>query len=228
MHTNISLIAKGIEQSPKIAVIMNVVNDIGLLANTNSYFNVPSTRSIIKNKYLESDEKVYYSKILFSIRSILKKTYPNLYGFIRDRIIGYNFTIRQDEFINYRKVNFEKDIILNEYYKSITLFISICKIYNIKPVVMTQFNLFNNFEYVKKYYSDIYQNDDQLLKFIDIYNSANDLLREIALEEKINVIDLDKMVPKTTDNFVDAVHLTNKGSKIVSNIVTESLIKLVK
>ena len=36
------------------------------------------------------------------------------------------------------------------------------------------------------------------------------------------------MVPKNIDNFVDAVHLTNNGSKIVSDIVSESLINLVK
>ena len=228
MHTNLSLIAKGIEQSPKIAVIMNVVNDIGMLANTNSYFNVPATRSIIKNKYLDSDEAVYYNKVSFAIRNILKNIYPNLYGFIRDRVIGYDFTLRRDEFSNYRKRDFNKTIILDEYSKSINLFISICKIYNIKPVIMTQFNLFNNLEYVRQEYVDIYQDDDQLVKFVDIYNSANNLLRDIAIEKNIIIIDLDKKIPKTTDNFVDAVHLTNKGSKVVSEIVTESLIKLVK
>ena len=33
---------------------------------------------------------------------------------------------------------------------------------------------------------------------------------------------------KNINNFVDAVHLTNNGSKIVSDIVSESLINLVK
>ena len=53
-------------------------------------------------------------------------------------------------------------------------------------------------------------------------------MRAIAFEQKIEIIDLDRMLPKTKDNFVDAVHLNNNGSKAVSKIVTESLIKLVK
>ena len=228
MHSNLALIAKGIEKSPKIAVIMNVVNDIGLLANTNSYFDVPATRSIINNKYLESNDKSYYNRFSFFIRNTLKNLYPNLYGFVRDRIIGYNMTIRKDEFANYRKSSFDKDVILNEFSKSINLFISICKNYNIEPVLMTQFNLFNNFEYVKQNYYEIYRTDEQLTQFIEIYNSANDLLRDIAFEQKIEIIDLDRMLPKTKDNFVDAVHLNNNGSITVSEIITQSLIKLVK
>ena len=50
MHSNLALISKGIERSPKVAVIMNVINDIGLLTKTNSYFDVPASRSIINNK----------------------------------------------------------------------------------------------------------------------------------------------------------------------------------
>ena len=93
---------------------------------------------------------------------------------------------------------------------------------------MTQFNLFNNTEYVRNNYSDKYPKDEQLLTFIDTYNSANNLIREIAEKKGVDIIDLDKMVPKNIDNFVDAVHLTNNGSKIVSDIVSESLINLVK
>ena len=93
---------------------------------------------------------------------------------------------------------------------------------------MTQFNLFNNFEYVKQNYYEIYRTDEQLTQFIEIYNSANDLLRDIAFEQKIEIIDLDRMLPKTKDNFVDAVHLNNNGSITVSEIITQSLIKLVK
>ena len=53
-------------------------------------------------------------------------------------------------------------------------------------------------------------------------------MRDIAFEQKIEIIDLDRMLPKTKDNFVDAVHLNNNGSKTVSEIITQSLIKLVK
>ena len=55
---------------------MNVVNDIGLLANTNSYFDVPATRSIINNKYLESNDKSYYNRFSFFIRNTLKVYIP--------------------------------------------------------------------------------------------------------------------------------------------------------
>ncbi len=228
MHSNLALISKGIERSPKVAVIMNVINDIGLLTKTNSYFDVPASRSIINNKNLYDNEKENYNNLTYFFKKTLKSIYPNLYGFIRDRILGYNIKISKDEFSNYRQVKINKDTVLEEYSKSINLFLSICNTYKIKPVLMTQFNLFNNIEYVRNNYSDKYPKDEQLLTFIDTYNSANNLLRDIAENKGVDIIDLDIMVPKKINNFVDAVHLTNSGSKIVSDIVSESLINLVK
>lgn len=228
MHSNLALIAKGIEKSPKVAVLMNVINDIGLLTKTNSYFDVPVSRSIINNKNLDINEKENFNSLTYFFKKILINIYPNLYGFVRDRILGYNFTISKDEFSNFRQVKINKDKVLEEYSKSINLFLSICYIYQIKPVLMTQFNLFNNFEYVRNEYFEIYPEDEQLLKFIDTYNSANNLVREIAENQGVDLIDLDKLTPKNIENFVDVIHLTNNGSKIVSDIVSESLITLVK
>ncbi len=228
MHSNLALISKGIERSPKVAVIMNVINDIGLLTKTNSYFDVPASRSIINNKNLIDNEKKNYNNLSYLFKKALKNIYPNLYGFIRDRVLGYNVTLRKDEFSNYRQVKINKKNVLNEYSKSINLFLSICNTYNIKPVLMTQFNLFNNLEFVRNNYSENYPEDEQFLRFIDTYNSANNLIREIAEKQDVDLIDLDKLIPKSIDNFVDAVHLTNNGSKIVSDIVSDSLITLVK
>ena len=67
MHSNLALISKGIERSQKVAVIMNVINDIGLLTKTNSYFDVPASGQLLTIK----------------IYMIMKENYNNLTYFLK-------------------------------------------------------------------------------------------------------------------------------------------------
>ena len=74
---------------------------------------------VLLNHFL--NEKENYNKLYYIFRNTLKNIYPNLYGFIRDRILGYNFTIRKDEFSNYRQVEINKEAVLEEYSKGLDI-----------------------------------------------------------------------------------------------------------
>lgn len=225
-HSNLSLISKGLEKNPKVGVIMNVINDIGLLTKTSSYFKTPLSRSIIKNKELTINESNNYNKFIYSFKNNLKRIFPNIYGIIRDRALGYNsINMKRDEFSDYRNQKINRNEVLNQYEKSINLFIDVCLRYNIIPILMTQFNLINleNFDTVLMRYKEDYLNENQIKDFMNVYIESNNLLRKISKERNIRLIDLDSIIPKKDSLFVDVIHLNNKGSILVSEIVTNQL-----
>lgn len=230
-HSNLSLISKGLEKNPKVCVIMNVVNDIALLTKTNSYFNTPTSRAIINNKRTVNNESTDYNKFILKIKKNLKGLFPNIYGTIRDRALGYkSINLKRDEFADYRNRKINRIEVLNQYEKSINLFIDICLRYNIKPVLMTQFNLFdeNNLDYVLKSYKNDFLDENQIMNFLSIYNDSNELLRKISLKRDVRLIDLDLLVPKKDSLFVDSMHLNNNGSILVSNIITNKIENLIE
>jgi len=64
-----------------------------------------------------------------------------------------------------------------------------------------------------------------LIEFCDIYFALNDVIRKIAEDNEILMIDLDKQVQKNSSNMYDTVHLSTKGNQLVSNLIVDSLIK---
>lgn len=231
MHSNLKLIAKVIEKKPQVVVLMNVINDMSLLSKTGSYFFTPPSRSLINNKFSENNEQSNYSSLSYNLRKIIFTLYPNLYGLIRDRVLGYgSVNLRNDEYKDFRSTLIEEQIALKEYKKSLELFISICRIYDIKPVLMTQFNSFSelNMDYVIDSYLKDFNSKEDILYFLNLYSKANQLVRDIAKKNNVNLIDLDLEIPKNLDNFVDVIHLSNKGSIAVSEVVAEHISKLLK
>ena len=98
---------------------------------------------------------------------------------------------------------------LNKHSKILDLFIETCEIYNINLILMTQFNNLNN----------ISQNEYLL------YKSYNQQIRNKAESNNIQLIDLDSLVPKNFEMMYDGIHLTNKGSILVSQLVAKSLLE---
>lgn len=121
-----------------------------------------------------------------------------------------------------------KDMILNvdhqkriqkEYRRILTLFVSITKGAGAMPVLMTQANIIiNNPDYeIKKGDADFNQ------AYRKLYNDFQNITRQVARENNVLLIDLAREVPGNSTNLYDAVHLTNEGSKLVSQIIAEKL-----
>lgn len=56
-------------------------------------------------------------------------------------------------------------------------------------------------------------------------NRYNETLIKVCKSRGINYIDLAKKVPRTTENFYDDVHFTEKGARLVAKIVSEYFLK---
>lgn len=178
---------------------MNAVNDYSYLRNFGTYFK--GGKSILN----KNENSIY---------SIFKKSkdllFPNLYRSLRSifkisqlgLIPGGPDISSKNEFSN------EKNLI--QYSKALDLFIETCRIYNINLILMTQFNNLQNLS----------------SKQLTEYRLFNQEIRRKANSKNLSLIDLDSLVPKNFETMYDGIHLTNKGSLLVSEIISDHLSSL--
>ena len=242
LHSLISLIAKGIEKKPKFAVLMNAGNDAGMISKTLSYWKAPITRKIIQERELGINQnnqltlKESFFKTLFLLSKFMKDFFlPNFWLFTRDSILK-NFsnsknnsivriTDNVDEWSNFRHEKKDLENILNkfsnDFYSSLRSFVMISRVWDIEPILMTQFNRIKENDEI---FRRIYEKNKQPIDFNDfiiLYKLSNSLIRKVALEEKVTLIDLDKEIPKTSEFIYDSMHLNKSGSILVSQIISE-------
>ena len=63
--------------------------------------------------------------------------------------------------------------------------------------------------------------------FIQRHIIFNNIIRKIAQEKEIVLIDLDLLIPKTNEFIYDTVHLNNAGSILAAESISAALIKTI-
>ncbi|MBU1040631.1 MAG: SGNH/GDSL hydrolase family protein [Proteobacteria bacterium] len=208
-HSLFILQAKVVPKHPKIVVMMECVNDLTWLLTMGNYYAPHYNRGIIVEKE--------YNPIKNFILS-----------FVRQKA-AVQFDAN-DEFAGYResKKYISIEDICAQYKKNLELFVFICKQQNIIPVLMTQFNRFTM--ETKKEFQDnnhLKSLEDRFgmsfEQYYHSYHSLNNVQRIVAAEQHIPLIDLDKLVPKSSEYMYDTVHLSEKGSRLVAEIIAKQL-----
>jgi len=220
----LSFITKGIKQKPDFLILMFNINDISILTKTGSYDSGVSGRSLI------IDKKQNKSLSMIDImKSFKNKMFPKIWFFIRKNILGYeNYLIPNDEFEGFRNKKFEKNYVLDHFKRSILNYVMYCKINDIHLILMSQFNnIENKSEIFLKGFSKLH-NSYSVDEFVDIYSKSNELIKEIAKDYNVSFIDLNKLIPKKGEYIFDSVHLTDKGSILVSEIITNHLKEIIQ
>ena len=218
LHSIFLLQAKGLKYKPKIAVLMNNVNDYSLLSKTGSYFKAPPNRSIID---IGNNSRTWISyKILRKIKNVLM---PHIYdGFLRD----YKYIIFKspDDFESIRGNKlFSPEVALLEYEKAVNTFVSICLDWNIEPILMTQANRIDP-TVERHYFSE--KDKAELDIYWEYHELFNNKLREIAKNKKVKLIDLALSLVNGKKQYIyDTVHLNSEGSRLVGNIISEQLVE---
>jgi len=214
---NLFNVATGLD--PDVVVLMHNVNDIVTLIHSNSYWSKGSSRELVGQ--LRAYDLARYLK---------NKTVPNLYNETQYLIskVRYHFEKNEsDEFSSSRGVLFNgsPDEFESQFEAKLKIFVNIAKQEGIRPVLMTQANRF-----VELPDPIVLAGIDRLKdKGIDyplwlkLYTSFNATIKRVAIQEQIQLIDLDNLVPKESKYLYDAVHLSDHGSILVSEIVARRL-----
>ena len=215
MHSINILLNKGLALRPDIAIMMHNVNDLNVLLYENNYWNKNPNRSLLI---------VSNSNISNYLKRILKAVIPNLY--ISLRRVKRNI-FREDEFVHLRgkKLTINKQGIIEKFERSLLTFIAICKSNGIIPILMTQANRFrekpdriiiNNWT-LDKDFGIKYE------EYKNIFDSMNDLIREVGRSNMVLIIDLAKDVPQDKAYMYDILHYNDNGSKYVARLIVDQL-----
>lgn len=207
LHCNLILQAKVLPMRPQFAVLMECINDLTFLAVLGDYWSPSATRGVIHDKDYN-----------FAKRWII------------DNLIGHKKTTADasDEFAGQRAPaqNLSPERISREYRKNLELFVYLCRLHGITPVLMTQFNRFTPElpENLTRQMQPVFQRwGISYGQYRDCYNALNETVRQVAAERGALVIDLDRMVPKNSDTMYDVVHLNAEGSRLVAGIVAKAI-----
>lgn len=209
-------------------ILMHNVNDLVHLLFFNSYTKGVSTRrSVIEyDELVEINKKPMYIpfNVIDKLKHSMSQLYPNLYNNIK-KVSFLNFMKNPDEFQNYRtKKNTIDESIFKKFENNLKLFASVTSIRGTNLILMTQFN---RFEQDDIFIRSVYNASDNVLNyenFILAYKKFNDIIRKVASENNLKLIDLDSLIPKNKEYMFDSVHLTEKGSVLVS----EEILKHIK
>ena len=203
---------------------METVNDVVSISKSLSYWEGPFQRSIVKrpaDQYLPGFNLVNPFESLNNSDELL----PNL-KVMFERVSNKN-PLSFDEWHYFRdrepSVEDISSKISSDFESSVTSFVLVAKSWGVEPVLMTQFGRFANDDVFVR---SLYERSGQSLdfeKFVEQIDLANQIVREVAAKYEVLLIDLDRMVPKSSEFIYDSVHLNTTGSEHVAEIISTKL-----
>ena len=233
MHSLLNLIAKGIPAEPSFIVLMHGVNDAVLLAKTGTYWDAPSSRSIINvPPLLRSEEKGFRA----TIRGVKNLLVPNIWQFLKvtpflEQFLDKYWNLKQsnDDFEGFRYNSVTAanaaNALRNEFRSTLTSFVLISREFGIEPILMTQPNRIENKDPL---FQSWFKKRDQSIsvdEFRSIYILSNKITRQVAVDQKVALIDLAIEIGSNPRSFYDPVHLNEFGNIEAAKIISEGFSK---
>jgi hypothetical protein len=234
LHSLNLLVNKVIHGNFQVAVMMHNINDLTHLSYNSSYYkedNSPSRRNIVTTiaPEISTHDLGFFRQFGWGFRA--KKSFQVLFPALYDRLFLFRRItlndVPQHEFHSVIPRKMKAGELL-PFKKNLKTFIAICRANEITPVLMTQFNRMTEQELTsnpifKVYAEKIKASPISFEEYCGYYRWMNDAIREVAKQENVLLIDLDREVPKTKEYLYDLVHLNNDGSRLVAGIVYREL-----
>lgn len=211
--SNLILTTKIININPEYIVLSSSLIDLLYLSKNESYWTG-------SKKYL-----ININPCTSLLKSIKNYFFPNIWLQLR------KFMVQTDN-SGFNKTEFsplDKERILKEYGRQLDIFITTCNIYNINPILMTDY-------YVAEIVGKSLQERGVFTKNeVDYYLNTlipelNELIVNKATAFGVPVIKLHELVEdnKAFINNEDGVHLTNIGSEKLSEVISNYLLRKIE
>ena len=202
---------------------MQGANDITLLTKTRSYWIAPPNRSIIQDSKRSDDDFSLYG----IARDIKDALIPNLWLRFGYYFQGMVTSLIVDEWRDFREVSYSYDeldsTINNEFTASMRSLVHLSRDWGIEPILMTQFSRIRLEDSETRTEYEKYPQSLSYPEYVKLFDKANDITRQVAREEKVVLIDLDKLVPSSPRYIYDSLHLNTQGSNLVARIVASTM-----
>ena len=147
---------------------------------------------------------------------------PNFWLFSREYLFNIirSDDLKKDDYANFREnkltYNELQNLLDEDFSSSLMSFIKLSRSWNIEPILMTQAN---NYPDKKLISPGSIISSEQLY---NMYEYTNEIVRKIALDNDVLLIDLDKKIYDESF-FYDEIHLNSSGSIAVANEIAKTL-----
>ena len=211
---------------PDYVVMMHAINDMAGLILTSSYWNKSN-----KNRFMvASFDSIAFFDQRISPHHQFNRFFPHTrrkIKKIRNKYFDKPKVLNEWEHSLNTGSELDTTRIFKEFKSSLNAFVLTSLAWDVEPILMTQHNRIT--ADLQELYSDAWVSTIMLNYgydihgFVAIYSRMNVIVREVAKENNISCIDLDKHIPRDEKYITDQVHLNNEGSELVAQIITDTL-----
>lgn len=233
IHLAITMLAKVVRMQPDVIVFMENMNDVTTTLVLGDYWTDSRTRGVVQNFVGSRQQPRALVRLLLAVRDVFVRELSGRIELAIRNLSGAQDVISEiDEFEEKRgqMISYNVEFVLARQRSAITTFIHMAQAWGIRPILMTQGNRLRqplDAEIEALLSTAMGSYGLTLDQYIDLYHLGNENIRQIARAENVKLIDLDISIPKTAQNFYDAVHLTAEGSRLVALIIAEALSPIV-
>jgi lysophospholipase L1-like esterase len=231
LHSINILINKVVPMKPDIVVLMENVNDLTILLYEGGYWNENPTRSplVVVNEQRGEPRRTVWRRF----RDIAYALVPRLYVravALKDRWRGTAPVLDEFAHLRGRKTQYDAEELRQSFRTVLTMFIDIARSAGIEPVLMTQANRITANPAPGVLYSlrSVEELGIGYDAFRRLYDQFNDIIREVGSQRNVQVIDLEREVPKEREFIYDPVHFNDTGSEVAAAAIARSLLERIQ
>ena len=193
-----------IDTSPDVLVIYHGYNDIS------SYLT-----SDFKSDYSHSRKNLGETYFKYYLGSLMPYIPINFINCLQNKWFSQNSRYSLVDSISKGQFKIDNKIEegLRSYERNIQHIITVCKSYNIEVILSTYcFFLHEKAKDVEIH--KVYEN---------IINKENLVIKKLAAKNNLKLVDAYNLIPKNNNNFVDTVHFTHNGMKLLAKHISEQI-----
>ena len=197
---------------------------MGWFMKNQSYWSKENNSKIIQL----SNDNLNYSQLYRFLRLVKNFFLPNSWRIIQEskfskKIIDILKKEKDSENKNI-DIDYLRRMIDSEFKSTVLSFIKVSRSFKIEPILMTQFNRVNKDD---AFFIQTLEHFKvkPIKDYINIYNYLNNTIREIAKEENVLLIDLEKKINQDSKYIYDIFHPSDEGNKLIASIIANTLSK---
>ena len=227
LHSLNILLNKVIPLKPEVVLLCHNINDLTTLLLEGTYWSAnPSRSSLVALK----------PSISGSLKEIRDLLIPNLSQEVSQlsRELKQKFrrskkqAPSEDEFarVRDRKIQFDEARLLQSFRNNLQLFIDLCRLHQIRPILLTQANRLKEIPdpIIKASLQDLERRQGlPYQEYKKLFDAFNEEIRAVGRKNGILVIDLAAQIPPEKEYLYDIVHFTAQGSQRAAQLIAAAL-----
>ena len=202
----VRFLLQNIDTNPDIIVLYHAYNDIRSYLTSNFQSDYSHSRKNLGENYFK-----------FYLGSFLPYIPLNFINYLQNKWYPQNhrYTLVESISRGYFKIENNKNLEngLEAYRRNLQNIITICKSNKIK-IILCSFCFYLHKSVENKKIHKIYK---------DIVIKENIILKELAKNNQIDFVDTYNLIPKTDKNFLDTVHFTHLGMKLLAAEISKKI-----